>query len=352
MNKKSQKIVICGYYGRGNFGDEAILRVILSKIKKQNPEAKILILNPKKIFSVVRNISGADYFIFGGGSILQNSTSDASLLYYLSVIGLSKLFCKRKIMLANGIGPFIKRKIPLKILFNVIKHAINCFDFISVRDSDSQKALSALLPNRKIHLVPDPALISFKNINQQLKSNQNDCFEKDFFIYIPHANSILKSGIKTNRLAKTLKFLCSKHKLQLKIAVLNKKEDLPLALEICAHISEAEIIAPQHEEDAANSFRGAKFIISSRYHGSLLATVLEKPTISISTDPKIRGLCKDFYIFPTQRYEMFENPLLFNAYIEKMMAFHTHNAKKIKENINKYTKESESALNEILNFSF
>ena len=161
MKKKALKIVICGYYGHGNFGDEAILRVILSKIQSLNPNAQIHILKPRKPFSTLKNLIGADVFVFGGGSILQNATSDTSMLYYLGIIAVSNVLCKRKIMLANGIGPILRRKIPLKILLRATARAINCFDYISVRDTNSQKMLQNILPNRKIYLVPDPALISF-----------------------------------------------------------------------------------------------------------------------------------------------------------------------------------------------
>ena len=161
MKKKALKIVICGYYGHGNFGDEAILRVILSKIQNLNPKAKICVLKTKNLLYSVRDMVGADVFIFGGGSILQNATSDASLLCYLAIIHVSSLLCKRKIMLANGIGPICRRKIPKKILIRATACAINCFDYISVRDTHSQKMLQNILPNRKIYLVPDPALISF-----------------------------------------------------------------------------------------------------------------------------------------------------------------------------------------------
>ena len=161
MSKKTFKIAICGYYGHGNFGDEVILRVILSKIKELNPNVQINILTPKKPACLLQNMIGADVFIFGGGSILQNATSDASLLCYLGIISLSSVLCKRKIMLANGIGPILERKIPRKILIQATARAINYFDYISVRDTHSQKMLQNILPHRKINLVPDPALISF-----------------------------------------------------------------------------------------------------------------------------------------------------------------------------------------------
>ena len=190
--KKPTKITICGYYGHENLGDEMILEALLLKIKGAVPRANIQILNTKNPLVNTQKMYKSDLFIFGGGSILQNSTSDASLFYYLALINLASLLCKRKIMLANGIGPIIPRKIPCKILRRILAHAINRFDYISVRDTNSQKFLQNLLPNRKIRLVPDPALVEFQKLNQQLMLHRFPCSPDAFFVFCPHKNSLKK----------------------------------------------------------------------------------------------------------------------------------------------------------------
>ena len=47
----------------------------------------------------------SELIISGGGSLLQDVTSKRSLLYYLSIIGLGKLFGKKVMLFAQGIGP-------------------------------------------------------------------------------------------------------------------------------------------------------------------------------------------------------------------------------------------------------
>ena len=80
--------------------------------------------------SAVRELKRADVFIFGGGSLLQNKTSNRSLLYYLFLIDRAKKYCKRRIMLANGIGPISDARYRSASLA-----AVNSFDIISVRDT-------------------------------------------------------------------------------------------------------------------------------------------------------------------------------------------------------------------------
>ena len=108
--------------------------------------------------SAVRELKRADVFIFGGGSLLQNKTSNRSLLYYLFLIDRAKKYCKRRIMLANGIGPITDARYRRASLA-----AVSSFDVISVRDTCSQRALARALPKRDINLFPDPALLLVEN---------------------------------------------------------------------------------------------------------------------------------------------------------------------------------------------
>lgn len=120
-----KNIVISGYYGQLNTGDEAILRVLVDKLKeyerKSNSSLNIVVLssrpeltaklynveavNRKKIPSVIKAIKRCDIFISGGGSLFQNETSNRSLYYYLFQIFLAKLFGKKVFIFSQGIGP-------------------------------------------------------------------------------------------------------------------------------------------------------------------------------------------------------------------------------------------------------
>ena len=320
--KNLKKIALCGYYGRGNLGDEIILDAILTKIKKSHPNANVQIINTKNPLTNVRKMSGADLFIFGGGSILQNTTSNESLFYYLALIRLSALLCKRKIMLANGIGPIVSRKTPKKILHRALKRTINRFDYISVRDTNSQKFLQKLLPNRTIHLIPDPALEIFANINHQLINSPIPTSNNAFFVFCPQANVLKKAKITPDTLAKSLLTASNLYNALPKIIIFNEKEDLPLAKELKKHLKNAEIVIPHTANKAALALWGAKFVISSRYHASLLAISLGLPTLSISTDPKILALSADFSTFPATSPQIFKNPSLLNSQILQITEHH------------------------------
>ena len=115
----TKKVVISGYYGADNFGDEAILETLIQRLKKLGSEITVLSTNPEKTtkthnvnsiksfaFSKVKKaLKQSDILISGGGSLLQDATSVKSLFYYLWVIFTAQFYKKDVIIFAQGIGP-------------------------------------------------------------------------------------------------------------------------------------------------------------------------------------------------------------------------------------------------------
>ena len=96
------RIVISGYYGFANAGDEAMLAAIVKALRSTEKSVRLTVIsgnpqftaakysvasihrfNPLEIFSSLR---GCDLLLSGGGSLLQDVTSKRSLLYYLSIL--------------------------------------------------------------------------------------------------------------------------------------------------------------------------------------------------------------------------------------------------------------------------
>ena len=122
----------------------------------------------KKPFEILKAIFSNDILISGGGSLLQNKTSNFSLFYYLFIIFLAKLFFKKTIIFAQGIEP-IKGFLPKFFTKIILKKC----DFITVRDIKSQELLKSWKINST--LVSDPAYSLVQNIeiNQNKRSKNN-----------------------------------------------------------------------------------------------------------------------------------------------------------------------------------
>ncbi|SEB17529.1 polysaccharide pyruvyl transferase CsaB [Paenibacillus sp. 276b] len=174
MVTTSQKLVISGYYGFRNSGDEAVLKSILTALEEEShrsnvtiepivlsgdPESTTLMYGVRsvhrmKLKEVREAIKESDGLISGGGSLLQDATGLKSIPYYLGVIKLAQWLKKPTFIYAQGIGP-VKRKI-----FNpMIRSVFKACNYVSVRDEQSAEYLRGLgLQWNQIHVVPDPVM--------------------------------------------------------------------------------------------------------------------------------------------------------------------------------------------------
>ena len=94
-------IVISGYHGFSNSGDEALLFAILNTLRTMRPDLDVTVLSktPEEtarvygvksifrynIFKIIKEMKASKMLLFGGGSLLQDVTSSKSVLYYLAV---------------------------------------------------------------------------------------------------------------------------------------------------------------------------------------------------------------------------------------------------------------------------
>ncbi|KQY92077.1 polysaccharide pyruvyl transferase [Paenibacillus sp. Root52] len=174
MVTTSQKLVISGYYGFRNSGDEAVLKSILTALEEESHRSGITIepivlsgdpesttsmygvrsVHRMKFKEVREAIKESDGLISGGGSLLQDATGLKSIPYYLGVIKLAQWLKKPTFIYAQGIGP-VNRKI-----FNpMIRSVFKACKYVSVRDEQSAELLRQLgLQWNQIHVVPDPVM--------------------------------------------------------------------------------------------------------------------------------------------------------------------------------------------------
>lgn len=163
-------VAISGYYGFKNSGDEALLKSIISDLRRIDPDIKIAVFSndPEftkaehnadafdrmKLFEVGRVLRRTKLLISGGGSLIQDATSTKSLMYYLGIIRLAKRCGARVMLYANGVGPVGGR-----LNRAAAKNTLNMADYITLREEDSLRELEAMGVNvPKIEVTADPAL--------------------------------------------------------------------------------------------------------------------------------------------------------------------------------------------------
>ncbi|ODU57027.1 MAG: polysaccharide pyruvyl transferase CsaB [Clostridium sp. SCN 57-10] len=164
-------VLICGAYGRGNSGDEAILKAILNTMHSVDPLMPLTVMTRKphetallhvtpaiytfSIFKVLRAMRHSRLFINGGGSLIQDITSSRSLYFYLFTIWAAKRCGCKVLMYGCGIGR-VNKGFNRRLASSVLSHNA---DIITLRDAVSRDELADMgVTGPDVRLSADPAM--------------------------------------------------------------------------------------------------------------------------------------------------------------------------------------------------
>lgn len=173
------QVLISGYYGFGNLGDDLLLTALLRELRRSAPRHRVTVLsaNPRDTEArhqveavlrdapgqVLRAVSRCDLLISGGGSLLQDATSSRSLWYYLGLLELAQRMGKDTVLYCQGAGPLL-RPLDRKLTRTVLSRATA----ITLRDRASRQRLQALGVERPMLVGADPVLsLPFRPGHQQ-----------------------------------------------------------------------------------------------------------------------------------------------------------------------------------------
>lgn len=281
------KICISGYYGFKNFGDEAILAVLINHLKSHditvfssNPEFTSIAYGVKAVRSfdmkrVLETVKSSEVLISGGGSLLQDVTSLKSLVYYLIVIALGLLFGKKVIIFAQGIGP-INNRFARFVAGFLLKQC----DLVTVRDENSL----AFLKNRGINgkLVCDPIY--------SLEIVPSDC---------NGSVGIQLRDFKTmnyNLLHKLAMLVATKFSdKKIEIFSLQETQDLYLCKKFKAVLASInpEIKTEVVTDNIVERIAKLEYLIAMRFHAILCALKNGVKTCAVNYDIKVEKLAQD-----------------------------------------------------------
>lgn len=164
-------VLICGAYGKGNAGDDAILEAIVREMKELDPDLPVWVLSrrPRETRLTYRvnslytfdprflsRMRRTTLYVNGGGSLMQDATSRRSLWYYLFTLWAAKRLGCRVIMYGCGIGP-IQYSSNRRLAARVIQRNV---EVITLRDPNSKSELADMgVTAPQIVLSADPTVI-------------------------------------------------------------------------------------------------------------------------------------------------------------------------------------------------
>ena len=322
LDPKKWDAVISGYYGYKNSGDETLLFAILKSLREEKEGARILVLsgNPEetektygvhalnryRLFQIRKEIGRAKLLIFGGGSLLQDVTSDKSLWYYLTVI--RQAFSKKTpvMVYANGIGPVNKEKNRKKV-----RNILNRVEKITLRDEVSLRQIDKMgIAPEKAEVTADPAL----TLASCDGARMDEIFTQEG---IKKEKKLLGVSVRAwknakpsylEELADAITEICEKYECVPAIIPLQYPDDLKISTELQKLIkTESYLIKNQYgAQEMIGLFGSCHCCLAMRLHALIYASQTGVPAIGLSYDPKVSGFLEYIGINEKVDVEHFE----------------------------------------------
>ncbi|MBQ9458936.1 MAG: polysaccharide pyruvyl transferase CsaB [Oscillospiraceae bacterium] len=294
------RVVVSGYYGFRNLGDDAILLALRDRLSETIPGATLVALSrrPRETrekcgveavyrfapFAVRRAIRGASCFVSGGGSLLQDHTSTRSLLYYTSLIRLAKHFGKPIMFYANGIGP-VETEPDRKRVREVAEMA----DVITLRDEESFATLREMgVINPNITVTADPVYsleAGEKERGRELLRQRGIPTDKPIIgISVRFAVGMEANITEFARFCDALSDTAT-----VVLIDMQRGGDTAAAAAVRRRMVSAsfEISAPYAPDAMADMIAAMEAVVSTRLHSMILAASAHVPVLGVVYDPKV-----------------------------------------------------------------
>lgn len=298
------RVLLSGYYGFGNFGDEALLQVIVERLRGRFPSAQLEVLSatpqrtaeahgiaatPRWDWSAIRAaIARADVVLSGGGGLLQNATSLRSLLYYAGILREAIRARRKTMVFAQSIGPldFWGRL--------VVGQFCKGLDRATVRDARSATLLRAVLPKTPVERTADPVFLFESPAGAVDLRAEGLGAESGPYAVISVRKAAGSSRDLVTVVAHAVDRLASQHGTRAAFLPLGGAADAAISTDVIRACGSNAMLLPECSiEKAACILRGARVVVAMRLHALILAARYAVPFLALAYDPKVDGLCDE-----------------------------------------------------------
>ncbi len=300
------RILISGYYGFNNIGDESILRAVVDNLRgklnsiditvlSQNPDYTaqkygVHSVNRKSVKDILNAVRKCDLLISGGGSLLQDVTSKKSILYYLMIIWVAFFFRKKVFIYSQGIGPILS-KINRRLTAATLRHVSG----VVVRDEASRDLLIEIgVREDKIIVTADPVL----RIKKTELATGREILMKEGFApddeRMTVGFAIREKKTDSNfvdELCISIRRLIEEYQAQIVLIPFHYSEDMAVIEEIEARLGK-DVCCIKHKyltNEMLSIIGNMDVLVGVRLHALIHAAIMDVPMIAISYDPKINS---------------------------------------------------------------
>lgn len=309
---KHPHVVVSGYYGFDNLGDELILRVLTDGLKGRHVRITVLSQNPRKtakeygveaisrtsFVDIVDALARANLFISGGGGLFQDATGPMSVCYYGGLIHLARFFEVPVCFWAQGVGPL---KSPLARWLTAI--AMRRCASVIVRDEASARLVEDLT-GQPPEVAADPVWLL--NVRKKKQPPRRVSGRKPFKAVIPWKIGLSirpwpqLTGNRLKALADCLRELAgtSERPVRFLLFPFQVQEDTHLLESFARRLkdiprTETVLVKPT---DILTHIGECDLMLGMRFHSLILALLQGVPVYGLPYDPKVASLLDMFQL--------------------------------------------------------
>ncbi len=300
---KRDGVIICGAYGYGNAGDDAILKAIIQATREIDPTIPVTVLaknteSIKKryrvhsiqtlsILKILLALRRSTLYINGGGTLIQNATSHRSLWYYLFTLRAAHFLGNKVDMYGCGIGP-VQGNGNIRLVRRVLDRSV---DRITVREPASQAELASYgVRKPRIELSSDPALALEPAPLEDARAflEQHGADPEGAYLCLM-LRTWYGFSDKAEDIATAVNEACQKYGLTALFLSLNVVHDAKAANQIIPHLKVPYLLINDSADPEVliSVLSRMKITVAMRLHGLILSSVSGVPLVGISYDPKI-----------------------------------------------------------------
>jgi polysaccharide pyruvyl transferase CsaB len=288
--KQQSRVLLCGYYGEHNLGDDALLQVLLSQLPASleplvtaHDQAQVrerfgvATTDRRTLSGVLCSLGRCQALVLGGGSLLQDSTSFRSLVYYAVLILAARLQGKPVGLWGQGLGPLRRRRSRL-----LVRSLLPWVTAISWRDASSAGlarswGVSGVLGSDPVWGLAGPPW-------QGAGGPIVLCWRPTPLLaaeaWLPYLQALERLAVASDRAVLWLPFHGAQDRALLD--QLQLQSLMPPAL-----AERSRLLSVTAPAEAMELFARAGLVVAMRLHGLILAARAGAPVAALSYDPKV-----------------------------------------------------------------
>ncbi|MBT9259152.1 MAG: polysaccharide pyruvyl transferase CsaB [Clostridiales bacterium] len=305
---KAPRLLLHGYYGFGNAGDEALLYALLKDLREEAPEAELKVLsgNPEHTrrsfgvpavdrfhpLEVIRALRWADLYILGGGTLLQDVTSLRSLHYYAGVLLLARLLGTPSMLYANGLGP-------IETAWGrwITRHILRLPHLITLRDHQSLDFMEGLKVRRPALVTADAALGLTLSLTPEEEERRLKAFGLE-----PESYALLalrppaRGKSLPPALVELIATIAREEPYEPIFLPFHPRLDQPLAEDLLRQVKPRGRILQVEAADTPSFLlllKRAGLILTMRLHALIMSAAVGRGALAVVYDPKVEGVAED-----------------------------------------------------------